>query len=343
MKWDLQQGAEPASRIAWIDYAKGFCIILVVMMHSTLGVEAALGARSALHHVVDLSAPFRIPAFFLMSGLLLSRTIDQPWGLYLDRKVTHFAYFYLLWLAISCVVKYGAQGPGAVASNIGIGLVQPFGALWFIYVLPFFFVATKLGRSRPAVLLAAALALHLAAPQTGWDAFDEFASRYVFFLAGYLGLAQAVGIAEWAARNRGRTVLILLAGGAAAGLLHAGGFASAFAKPGVGLALGFLGSAAVIAASALLAQANRFVFIRHCGERSLPIYLSFFLPMAAVRTLIAIHAPGVGPDLAAIAVIAAALAVPFALDRMTRGNVLCFLFRRPKHLEFGHTTKTRAA
>ena len=28
------------SRIDWVDYAKGFCIVMVVMMHSTLGVEA---------------------------------------------------------------------------------------------------------------------------------------------------------------------------------------------------------------------------------------------------------------------------------------------------------------
>ena len=32
------------SRVAWVDYAKGFCIIMVVMMHSTLGVEKAAGA-----------------------------------------------------------------------------------------------------------------------------------------------------------------------------------------------------------------------------------------------------------------------------------------------------------
>ena len=27
-------------RVDWVDYAKGFCIVMVVMMHSTLGVEA---------------------------------------------------------------------------------------------------------------------------------------------------------------------------------------------------------------------------------------------------------------------------------------------------------------
>ena len=30
-------------RIDWVDYAKGICIVMVVMMHSVLGVEAAAG------------------------------------------------------------------------------------------------------------------------------------------------------------------------------------------------------------------------------------------------------------------------------------------------------------
>ena len=28
-----------AGRIDWVDYAKGICIVMVVMMHSVLGVE----------------------------------------------------------------------------------------------------------------------------------------------------------------------------------------------------------------------------------------------------------------------------------------------------------------
>ena len=35
------------SRVDWVDYAKGICIILVVMMHSTLGVEKAMGETGA--------------------------------------------------------------------------------------------------------------------------------------------------------------------------------------------------------------------------------------------------------------------------------------------------------
>ena len=41
-----------AARIDWVDYAKGFCIVMVVMMHSTLGVEAATGQESWMHALV---------------------------------------------------------------------------------------------------------------------------------------------------------------------------------------------------------------------------------------------------------------------------------------------------
>src|SRR5262247_2920080 len=95
----------PRGRVDWVDYAKGFCIVMVVMMHSTLGVEAEAGGEGFMHYVVAFATPFRMPAFFLISGLFLARVIDRDWRKYLDRKVVHFAYFYLLWTAIQFAVK----------------------------------------------------------------------------------------------------------------------------------------------------------------------------------------------------------------------------------------------
>ena len=46
-----------------------------------------------------------MPDFFLISGLFLAQVIDRDWRTYLDRKVVHFAYFYLLWTAIQFAVK----------------------------------------------------------------------------------------------------------------------------------------------------------------------------------------------------------------------------------------------
>ena len=87
-------------RVDWVDYAKGFCICFVVMMHSTLGVEQALGQQGWMHALVAFAKPFRMPDFFMISGLFLAQVIDRDWRTYADRKVAHFAYFYVLWTAI---------------------------------------------------------------------------------------------------------------------------------------------------------------------------------------------------------------------------------------------------
>src|ERR1041384_6770779 len=71
--------AAAAPRVDWVDYAKGFCIVMVVMMHSTLGVEAAAGQESWMHAIVAFAKPFRMPDFFMISGLFLARVIDRDW------------------------------------------------------------------------------------------------------------------------------------------------------------------------------------------------------------------------------------------------------------------------
>src|SRR5262252_7383604 len=142
-----------SERVDWVDYAKGFCIVMVVMMHSTLGVEAALGHEGWLHHAVAFAKPFRMPDFFLISGLFLARVISRDWRTYLDRKVVHFAYFYVLWVTLQFAVKaphFAAQhGWLGVLWLYAESFIEPFGILWFIYLLPIFFVVTKATRRVP--------------------------------------------------------------------------------------------------------------------------------------------------------------------------------------------------
>src|SRR5256885_7965850 len=94
-----------ANRVDWVDTAKGFCIIMVVMMHSTLGVELAAGREGFMHAVVEFARPFRMPDFFLISGLFLARVIDRDWRGYFDKKGVPFAYFYVLLVAIQFAFK----------------------------------------------------------------------------------------------------------------------------------------------------------------------------------------------------------------------------------------------
>src|SRR6476469_9886397 len=185
--------ASARQRIDWVDYAKGLCIVFVVMMHSTLGGGVAAGGEGWLHYVVAFAQPFRMPDFFLISGLFLAQVINRDWRTYLDRKVVHFAYFYLLWTAIQFAVKapvfiheYG------LLSTIYLyvqSFWEPFGTLWFIYLLPIFFVVTKLahGLRIPAMLIwFAAAGLEIAHIHTGATVIDEFARRFVYFYTGYV-------------------------------------------------------------------------------------------------------------------------------------------------------------
>ena len=96
-----------SNRIDWIDSAKGICIIAIMAMYATLAVEQTLQTRGWMSYFVDFVQPFRMPDFFMISGLLVARVIDRPWRAYLDTKVLHFVYFYVLWVTIKFIVMSG--------------------------------------------------------------------------------------------------------------------------------------------------------------------------------------------------------------------------------------------
>src|ERR1051325_11336817 len=178
-------------RVDWVDYAKGFCIIFVVMMHSTLGVGAATGQTGWLHPVVAFALPFRMPDFFMISGLFLAIVTNRVWRADLDVKVAQFGYFYVLWMAIQFVFKAPviAHEPGAadVIRLYFVSLIDPFGTLWFIYLLPIFFVIIKLTKRVPVwAMWPVAAALEIWHPVTGWMVPDEFAARFVYIYTGYV-------------------------------------------------------------------------------------------------------------------------------------------------------------
>lgn len=326
--------ATPASRIVFVDYAKGFCIVLVVMMHSTLGVEAAAGHDGWLHAVVEFARPFRIPAFFLTAGLFLSRSIDGDWRSFADRKVLHFVYFYVLWVSIQFAFKLPAfaasHGIGGALRLYAEAFIQPFGTLWFIYLLPIFFVVTKLTRPLPPLLVwLAAAALEIAPIATGSIVIDEFAARFVYFYSGYWLARGVFAFADDVTRRVPLAVAALAAWGVLNGALVVLGWAD---RPFVSLALGALGAAALVAAAALLAMRDALPPLRRCGETTLAIYLAFFLPMAVTREILL--RSGVVADVGTVSLIVTmvAVVVPLIVERAVRHTRLRFLFVRPQAL-----------
>jgi uncharacterized membrane protein YcfT len=322
-----------SQRVDWVDYAKGICICLVVLMHSTLGVEKALGTVGLLHQFIEWARPFRMPDFFLISGLFLTRRMGAPWRSYLDSKVLHFAYFYLLWMAIQFATKgYGFWLEGGfvgITRELALALVEPYGTLWFIYLLPVFFVVIRLLQPVPPLLVfAAAAVLQMLHVETGWIVIDEFCARLVYF---YAGVWPAPHVFRFAGTVGQWSTPRLLAALALWGVLHSLVFIAGYAPtPGIGLVLGFVGTGAVISAGVLLARFNASNILRVLGENSIVVYLAFFIFMAASRAILVRIAPTLGSDLISVLVTFVGIAGPMLLFSATRHTWASFLFRRPQ-------------
>ena len=318
-------------RVAWVDYAKGFCIIMVVMMHSTLGVEKAAGADGWMNYLVEFARPFRMPDFFMIAGLFLARVIDRDWRTYLDKKVVHFAYFYVLWLTIQFAFKApmiaAEDGAAGALQAYALAFIDPFGTMWFIYLLPIFFVATRLARRAPwwAVWVAGAV-LEALPIHTGWILIDEFAARFVYFYTGYVFAPQIFRVAAWVIARSWQAGALLVAWALVEGMAVFNGIAD---LPGVSLALGLVGALAVVSFSSLLSKSDLMAPVRYCGRNSIIIYLAFFLPMAVSRTVLL--RSGIIDDIGTISVLVTAAGVigPLILFWIVRGTRFRFLFERP--------------
>lgn len=333
---------EPRSRIEWVDTAKGICIVLVVLLHSTHGVESARATVSWLHPFIEFARPFRMPDFFLLSGLFVARALQRDRGAYFDTKVTHFVYFFVLWTLVQVGLKESAmiatEGAGTFARHLAERLFfSPIGVMWFLYILATFFVTAWAFRRRPGLLLLLAVPMHLwddeivaalepvVGPAGGllW----EYCSRLVFFTIGWIAAPSIFRLAAWA-RASSRAALAALAVWAVIDAvlvsleLHFINW--------IGLVLGLAGAAAVVLLSSLLAATSVGALLRAAGRRSLTIFASFFLGMAATRTVLLKLFPQADTGLIALGVFAAALATPFVLawliERSGHGR---FLVERP--------------
>lgn len=349
-------GTETANgdRVGWVDAGKGLCIIMVVMMHSTLGVELAAGREGFMHTVVAFARPFRMPDFFLISGLFLGLVIDRPWRRYLDRRILHFAYFYVLWLTIQFAFKApGMAMEGGAAAPLReylTAFVQPFGTLWFIYALPVFFVFTRLVKALPVWFVFVWAGLLEALPvHTGWVIFDEFCGRYVYLFAGYAFARAIFAYAGWVrARPLAFVAGALLVWAPLHALAvftpaptmlapflqpdpgHSGATGGWSELPLISLLLGLVGACFVVGVAAVVSRLPLMGWLVWLGEHSIVIYLAFFLPMAATRVILL--KTGIVDSVGAIALMTTAAGVvgPVVLYGLVqwsgRGR---FLFERP--------------
>lgn len=331
-------------RYDWVDAAKGISIILVVMMYSAYNVGKYTGDIGLLHYVIGFATPFRMPEFFLISGLFLSQVIGRDWRRYADRRIVHYLYFYAVWVAIDMVLKVAiARGdvPGAIGGFL-LAAAEPYGVLWFIYMLAVFSATAKLAwqfRVPHWLVLGVAALLQMSQLQSISYAVTQFAAYFVFFYTGYVAWPLVFRIVGWAERRPLRAVGGLVLWALAEGFLvfwpdgrpgpmemHMG--LAAF--PPLHLTLAVAGAIALSVLGCLLMRFAWMDWLRWLGEHSLVVYLAFTLPMSAVRIVAMRTGAITDTSWLGVVVLVTSVAFPVLLYlSVKRIGFGAFLFERP--------------
>ncbi|MEO6396676.1 MAG: acyltransferase family protein [Devosia sp.] len=346
------------NRLQWVDTAKGISIILVVMMYSVFNVgQDASGGVGLWHYVIGFATPFRMPEFFLISGLFLDQVINRPWRAYADRRAVHYLYFYALWAAIHIVLKIGilSASPGEALSALAWSVIEPYGVLWFIYLLAAFSLAVKLAyelRATKWAVWGMGALFQMAHIQTGSYLVDQFCAYFVYFYSGYVLAPLIFRIVERALEHKALTFAALAAYALINGLLvFSPGYAitehdihpGLAALPGIRLTLALAGSLALCVVAALISGFRATAWLRWLGEKSIVVYLVFVLPMSFARIVLGklgVDEPTLLSSLVMVISIVASVALYFAVQWSGRGK---FLFERPAWAHVPGTKGSRSS
>jgi uncharacterized membrane protein YcfT len=345
------------ARLSWVDTAKGISIILVVMMYSVFNVGQDAEGVGLFHYVIGFATPFRMPEFFLISGLFLDQVLSRTWKAYADRRVLHYFYFYAVWAVIHIVLKIGimSAAPIEAATDLLWAIVEPYGVLWFIYLLAAFSAVTKLFYDLKApkwAIWAFGAAFQMAHVQTGSYLVDQFCAYFVYFYSGYIFAPWIFKLVDTALGNKPMAILGL---GVYAALNIALVFSPGFAVlpneiqlglaglPGIRLILAIAGSLALCVTAGLITGFRLTNWLRWLGEHSIVVYLVFVLPMSAVRIIAMKTGILTGTSELSVAVLVMAVAAPVALYLLVkRTGVAEFLFERPAWAHIPGTPGSRA-
>jgi len=94
-------------RMAWVDYLRGIAIMLVVYRHVLIGLQRSnLDIPSALVTANMIFFSFRMPLFFILSGIFVSGSIARrPLNKLLYIKFENLLYPYLVWAFIQVTLQ----------------------------------------------------------------------------------------------------------------------------------------------------------------------------------------------------------------------------------------------
>ena len=141
-------------RIEWIDSARGFAILLVVVGHVLGGYTGNYGVplyQKIIDLIVDIIYTFHMPLFFMISGYVFGlkkyNWSKSNYVVFVKYKAKTLLVPYFLFSTLQILIKLPLQGKIASVlswKNILLLPLIPVDQFWFIYVLFFMFCLSGL-------------------------------------------------------------------------------------------------------------------------------------------------------------------------------------------------------
>ena len=176
---DQSTQQQPAiGRIAWIDTAKGVCILLVILLHSVSYYRAIKIGQppDAMADVVDFLSPVRMPTLVLLSGVMAPFGMRKGRKGFLAGRARILLWPYLIW----CVIWAFASGDAAKLLTAKWWLGG-----WYLWFLLFILLYSLVAAIVPA-RLHLVLAGYAYVASLLMDDGTKYGERLFFFMSLFL-------------------------------------------------------------------------------------------------------------------------------------------------------------
>ncbi len=296
------------NRLAWIDYARGIAIILVLYRHifegiSRSGVDAAKFQWLENANIIFYS--FRMPLFFILSGVFIAKSLAKRKmkGLILN-KVNILLWPYLLWSTLQITIQILLSGyvnadRGLADYAYILAFPRRIDQFWYLYALFNVTVLYIIMREKlrfgiwQQLLLGAAMYLassYVAVRHIDLGFVYDILHYYIFFAIGELVADKILDSRNFKLFSSWGLMLGLLpffaAGQAYFLLANLGHNSTLYVEEHQPLLFGLIalcGCGFMICVSFILQRYDCLKLLRVAGYHSLYIYVSHVLVASAVR------------------------------------------------------------
>lgn len=338
-------------REAWVDYAKGIGIILVVYGHIAWGVcNAGLQCDMTRETIVNsVLYTFHMPLFFLLAGLFLKRSLSAHGGApgLIANKFNTVAYPYVIWSLLQGGVELlfaRFKNNGSVSIHEILAFPwEPRMQFWFLYTLFWTFVVCGLVFSRvptrhqPWLLVPALLAYAAKEQFQQHTNFYNVANFLPFFVLGALLIDH---VDRLVAHRKTIFIVSLLTAIVLEWVFHGPlGLLNRDPEHLIKLPMAMACVIAVISLCAIL-QSYHWRWLATLGAASLFIYVMHTMIGVGVRAILAsgLHVQGYVPHV--VTATLTALLVPLVIHQYFRAWVR-YLFEPPRFMTLRYPLQAR--